>query len=140
MSNPGPAITTSPNSQAILNSNGFQLLFVLRGADMQSTNDQQFTKVFDGVTWDPQFITANRVSGAFNTACAGGIFTLPAKGGNAIVAVGQSYAGLTGANTHVNCTVQASTTTFSAIPYFSLTTGNAILLTADIFIYGMCYD
>lgn len=114
MSNPGPSVIQSPNLQAVLNlSRGVQLLFLLRNANMRTTQDQPFTRVFNGLTWDPMFITAVWKSGAYNTACLGGIFTLPAKGGNAIVGVGQSYSGLTGANTHVNCTIQASTTTFA---------------------------
>ncbi len=119
---------------------GVQLLFALRGANMQLTTDQVFTKMFSGTLWDPFFITANRITGAFNTACAGGIFTGAGKTGSAIVAVGQSYAGLTGANTHVNCVIQANTTTFSVSPILSLTTGNAAALTADFFVYGACYD
>lgn len=139
--NSGPAISQSPNEQGVLGlSRGLQLLFVLRGANLATTQDQQFTRIFNGITWDPFFITVVWTSGAFNTACAGGIFTQAGKGGNAIVAVGQSYAGLTGAATHVNATIQASTTTFSATPFFSLSTANSANLSADIYIYGVSYD
>lgn len=135
MSNLGPASASSPN----INS-GLQLLFVLRDANLATTQDQIFTRVFSGLTWDPFFITAVWKSGAFNTACLGGIFNQPSKGGSAIVAVGQSYAGLTGATTHVNATIQASTTTFTQTPYFSLSTANSAALTADLYIYGVSYD
>lgn len=138
--NSGPAVTQTPNPQALLNNNAYQLLFVLRAADMRNTKDQQFTKVFDGIYWDPQLITARQVSGAYNTACLGGIFTGAGKTGSAIVAVGQSYSTMTGPNTHTHCTVQASTTTFSEIPYLSLSTGNGAALTADFFIWGPCLD
>lgn len=136
--NPGPSIAQSTNPTAVIN--GVQLLFVLRGANLRTTQDQQFSRVFDGYSWDPFFITAVWKSGAFNSACLGGIFTLPAKGGNAIVATGQSYAGLTGADTHVNCTIQASTTTFYNTPILSLSTANSADLLADFYIYGVSYD
>lgn len=138
MSNPGPAVAQTANSFSVINA--MQLLFILRGANFQITQDQQFNKIFTGTTLDPQYITANWISGAYATSCLGGIFTLPGKGGSAIVSVGQSYSGLTGANTHVNATIQASTTTFTTTPFLSLSTANGGILTADVFIYGFCYD
>lgn len=120
---------------------GLQLLFVLRAANMQLTTDQQFTKVFSGTTWDPYQISCNWASGAFNTACAGGVFTGAGKTGSAIVAVGQSYAVLTGAGTQLHVPVQASNVVFSgAPPFLSLATGNSAVLTANWYIYGFCYD
>jgi hypothetical protein len=140
-SNSGPAATVTANYQAVLNlSRGYQLLFRLSNANLRTTQDQKFTRVFNGVTWDPQLITAVWRSGAYNTACLGGIFTLPSKGGSAIVAVGQSYAALTGVDTHANLTIQASTTTFRTDPYFSLSTANGADLFADLFIWGVSYD
>lgn len=138
--NPGPSSIISTNPQGLLNNNGIQLLFMLRGANLQLTSDQQFAKMFNGLTWDPYFIVANWISGAYSTSCLGGIFTGAGKTGSAIVSTGQSYSGLTGAFTHTNCTIQASTTTFTAIPYLSLSTGNTGGLIADFFIYGACYD
>lgn len=137
MANLGPSSASSPNIPVI---NGVQLLFVLRNANFAISTDQQFTRVFSGNTWDPFFITANQTSGAFSGTCAGGIFTLPSKGGSAIVAVGQSWAAMTGAFTHVNATIQAATTTFTTTPYLSLTTPNGAPLTGDVFIFGVCYD
>lgn len=136
--NPGPSNVASNNHPLIIK--GVQLLFVLRNANMQLTTDQIFSKVFTGNTWDPYFITANWVSGAFSSACAGGIFSLPSKGGSAIVATGQSYSALTGATTHTSCTIQANNVTFTSVPILSLTTGNSASLFADFFIYGACYD
>lgn len=139
-----PAVNPGPSNSASLNPlitvNGLQQLFVLRNANLRLITDQPFTRVFNGNSWDPFFITAVWKSGAFSSACAGGIFTLPSKGGNAIVAVGQSYAGLTGADTHVNCTIQASTTTFYNTPILNLTTGNSADLFADFYIFGVSYD
>lgn len=120
--------------------NAQQLLFVLRGANMAITTDQPFTKVFSGTLYDPVYIVVNCKSGAFNTACAGGVFTAASKGGSAIVAVGQSYATLTGVNAQVHPAIQANLTSFTATPILSLTTGNTGALTADWFFYGDCVD
>lgn len=120
--------------------NCVQLLFVIRGANMAITTDQQFTKVFAGTTWDPHYIVVNCVTGAFNTACAGGVYSGAGKTGSAIVAVGQSYSTLTGANTQVHPSVQATNVLFSVTPFLSLTTGNTGALTANYFIFGVCCD
>lgn len=140
-SNSGPSVIQTANTQAVLNlSRGVQLLFAIHDANMRTTQDQKFTRVFNGKSWDPFFITAIWKSGAYSSACLGGIFTLPSKGGNAIVSVSQSYAGLTGADTHVNCTIQASTTTFYNDPILSLSTANGANLIADFHIWGVSYD
>jgi hypothetical protein len=117
-----------------------QRLFVLRGANMAITTDQPFTQLFQGVKWDPQTIVANWISGAFNTACAGGIYMGASKTGTVVSPAGTSYAGLTGANTQVNAAIAAFSTTFTTTPILSLTTGNTGALTCDIFIYGFCLD
>ena len=140
-SNLGPSITQTKNYQPILNlSRGSQLLFELKDANLRTTQDQQFIRTFNGLTWDPFHITAVWKSGAYNTACLGGLFTLAGKGGSAIVATSQSYSGLTGALTHVNLTIQAGSTTFVETPYFSLSTANSADLTADLYIWGVSYD
>ena len=139
--NQGPSVAQSRNFQSVLNLNrGLQQLFVLRNANMRTTQDQLFTRTFNGQTWDPFFITAVRKSGAYSVSCLGGIFTGAAKTGSAIVAVGQSYAGLTGNLTHVNCTIQASTVTFTETPILSLSTANSADLLADFYIIGVSYD
>lgn len=122
------------------NGNPYTLLFILRNANMQLNTDQQFTKMFVGTLWDPAYIVANRKTGAFSVACAGGIFSAASKGGSAIVATNQSYSTLTGANTQTHPTIQANNVTFSIVPYLSLTTGNSAALTADFFIYGAVLD
>ena len=113
-----------------------QLLFQFLGANHAITTDQTFTKVFSGTIWTPLSITDTWVSGAFNTACAGGIYTAAAKGGTAIVAAGQSYAALTGAGTALNAAIAASGP-FSVTPIFSLTTANSAALTGNLFIWGV---
>lgn len=119
-----------------------QLLFVLRSADMTLTTDQAFTKVFSGTNYQITSVSALRKTGAFGVACAGGIYTSAAKGGSALVAAVQSWAGLTGAGKIVSAALAAliATDVQTATPILSLTTGNTGALTADIFIYGVILD
>lgn len=112
----------------------------ITGADMALTTDQLFTwLVPQPAKFLPRRIVAVRVTGAFNTACAGGIYPAAAKAGTAIVAAGQSWAALTGANTLVDATVVAAATlgvlTTNTV-YLALTTGNGIALTADVYLFG----
>lgn len=137
--NPGPSTSGIANTVPL--SQGLQLLFVARNVNMQSITDQQFTKVFTGNSWDPIYVIANCVSGNYNTACLGGVYPLPNKSGTGVVSSTQNYNAMaSGVGTHTNCTVQATTTTYSGIPYVSLTTANAIAFFCDFFIFGFCYD
>lgn len=128
----GPGIIGLPAANAL------QLLWQLPAANMQTANvDQIFQKMFNGTTWDPTYIVAYWKSGAFNTACAGGVFSGAGKTGSAIVAVGQSYSGLSGAGNHVVIPVQTTSNDFAIPPILNLTTGNAAALIADYRIYGL---
>jgi hypothetical protein len=111
-------------------------LFQLLGANMQSAADQAMTQLFSGSIWVPTLITFTWASGAFNTACAGGIYTAAAKGGTAIVAAGQSYAALTGANTALAAAIAAAGPFANTVPILSLTTANGAALTANVVIWG----
>lgn len=119
-----------------------QLLYVLRNADMTLTTDQTFTKQFGGSNYIVTGIYGKRISGAFGTACLGGIYDTAAKGGNALVAATQTWATLTGAGTAQTGTLAAIALTVisTATPILSLTTGNTGALVADIFIFGICVD
>jgi hypothetical protein len=114
-----------------------QLLFKLSGANFQSTSDQQFTKVFGGTNYFITSIVARQRTGAASVACAGGIYDAAAKGGNALVAAGQSWVTLA-ATVIVQATLAAvaGTALESATPYLSLTTGSTAAITGDVFIYG----
>ena len=127
---------------SIPSSNQQQALFVLRAADMTLTTDQIFTKLFTGTNYKITDISAVRKSGAFGVTCAGGIYTAASKGGSALVAAAQSWAGLSGANKIAVATLAAlvATDIQSATPILSLTTGNTGALTADIFVYGIILD
>lgn len=107
---------------------------------MTLITDQPLQKLFDGTLWLPTAIYANRVSGAFGTACAGGIYPTAAKAGTALVAAGQSWAALTGANTSVTATLAVTSVQTTATLFLSLTTGNTGALVADLFVYGIVLD
>ena len=128
------SVVTSPPPIA----NWPQLLFVLRAANMQSTGDQSFTKIFAGTNYVITNIVARQRTGGASVACAGGIYDAAAKGGNAIVAVGQSWVTLAAAVT-VNATLAAlvQTTLLANTPILSLTTGSTAACTADVYIFGV---
>ena len=118
-----------------------QILFVKRAADMQSTSDQQFTRLFSGTNYLVTSIVAVRKSGGASVVCAGGIYDAAAAGGNALVATAQSWVALA-ASVNVVPTLAAvvSTALTSATPYLKLATGSTAACTADIFITGYCID
>ena len=118
-----------------------QQLFVLRNANMQLTTDQTFTKLFAGTNYVTTAIVAKRVSGAASVACLGGIYDAAAKGGNALVAVGQSWVTLA-SGIIVTATLAAlnATTLLSATPILSLSTGSTAACVADLFIFGVILD
>jgi hypothetical protein len=118
-----------------------QVLFVLRSANMQLTTDQAFTRQFVGTNYRITDIMAVRKTGGASVACLGGIYDAASKGGNAIVAVGQSWVTLA-ANVNVAPTLAAivSTALLSATPFLSLSTGSTAACTADVFIFGYCVD
>lgn len=126
---------------AIPATNAGQVLFVKRGADMQSTADQAFTKQFAGTNYRITDIIAVRKTGGASVACAGGIYDAASKGGNAVVAVAQSWVTLA-ANINVVATLAAvnATALLSTTPFLSLTTGSTAACTADLFIFGYVVD
>lgn len=118
-----------------------QVLFVKRSADMQSTADQQFTKQFTGTNYRITDIIAVRKTGAASVACLGGIYDAPSKGGNAIVAVGQSWVTLASAiNVAPTIAAVVATALLTGTPYLSLSTGSTAACTADVFLFGYCID
>lgn len=119
-----------------------QKLFVLVGANMQSTADQPFTKVGSFTNYVITAIVARRASGGTTVACAGGIYSGAAKAGNAWVAAAQSWINLTGAGKIVNAVLAAvvGTDQASTTPNLALTTGSTAAATADLVIYGIPLD
>lgn len=120
-----------------------QLLYAGRALDFTLATDQALSRLVDFTNCMITHGVAVLRSGAFNTACAGGIYTATAKGGNAIVAAAQSYANLTAYGKIVNLTLAAvaSTDMVAVAPlYFSLTTGNGAALTGDVLLWGIVID
>lgn len=113
---------------------------IIRSANMTLTTDQLADwQIPVPTAYVIDRVLVRRMTGAFGTACAGGLYTTTAKGGSALVAAGQSYAALTGAGKVVDATLAAIATsdvTTSATLYLSLTTGNTGALTADVLIYA----
>jgi len=113
-------------------------LFVLRNADMQSTSDQKFRRVFGGLNYWPLFVYARQRSGGASVTCAGGIYDAAAKGGTAMVAAAQSWVTLAATVTvRAAMAAAADTTLFSNTPFLSLTTGSTAACTADLWIVGL---
>lgn len=131
LNNPGP--TTGPNDT--------QLLFKLVGANLQSTADQQFVKIFNGSRYGVTNILSICRSGGATVACAGGIYTGAGKTGDQIVAVGQSWVLLSAVNKLVVPTLgTALTDSETAVPFLSLTTGSTAAATADFYLLGIIMD
>lgn len=119
-----------------------QLLFILRNADMQSTADQVFLRQYAGNGFIITSVFANTKTGGATVACAGGIYSTTAKGGNVWVAAANSWLGLSAAG-KISITALAAVATTdlaTTTPYLSLTTGSTTACTADIFIYGVVTD
>lgn len=120
-----------------------QLLFVGRSLNMAVTSDQALTKMVGGTNYMITKVVGVRKTGAFGTACLGGIYTATSKGGSALVAAAQTWANLTGAGKAVDATLAAvvGTDAQSATTlYLSLTTANTGALTADVFVFGVVID
>lgn len=124
---------------------GQRVLAILQGADFNVTTDQPLII--------PNTITAFQLTGLIVTnasislsAAVGGFYTALSKGGSAIVAAGQVYSALTGANLLLNPTLTAFALAarFSSPAVltnnqivFSLTTPQGALATADIYAVGI---
>lgn len=118
------------------------LLFMLKGADLTSTSDQQFIPIWGASRYIVSEIYAVCRSGGAATACDGGVYDAASKGGNAIIGSGQSWLGLSAANKIKQGTLAsvAGTDSFDDTPYLSLTTGSSSAATADFYIYGYSLD
>lgn len=134
--------TTFPAVLDLANSGSLRMGLIAYGTglNMALDTDQALTFVATPTLWVPTNIIARRVTGAFDTACLGGIYTAASKAGTAIVAAGQSYANLTGAGKIVTATLAAVNGTdvnTSTTLFLSLSTGNSIALTADFYVFGL---
>jgi hypothetical protein len=115
----------------------FRQLFTLT-ADMNSTSDQNFTKIG---TFSNYLITLIRVHSASTslTTAAGGVYTGAGKTGSIIAAASQVYTGATNtAGTGQGVSLQTTGSgSLSATPILSLTTAQGSTATATYVIYGI---
>lgn len=135
--------------------NNVDLLFCLRGADMQSTADQalaavgQFHNANNSVPFSKFAITdlfIVRATGLTNGTCTGGIYTAsgkPAGADQIVIAAAQSWLGLTGIDRRVKPTTNALYNDYIyTLPvgasglFLSLTTGSSTACTADVYVFG----
>lgn len=123
-----------------LPSGTLQTLFVLRNANMWTTADQQFQKLFNGtkfLVFRVYFVT---VSGVFNSSAQGGIYTDVNKGGLVIVPATTNYGSMIAPTIYLSA-VPAGAPIFTASNlYLSLSSANNGAFNCDIFVIGFCLD
>ena len=109
----------------------------LLGANMNSTADQAIPLFIPSTAvFRVNKITFTNASISLTTA-AGGVYDAAAKGGNAIVAAGQAYAGLTTAVKAIDLTLALNLREAAGtLLYFSLTTAQGAAATADCYVFG----
>lgn len=113
------------------------LLFKLEGADLNSTADQTFDKVFDFTEFVPVRVMAMGASSAITTA-QGGIYTAPSKGGSVIVLAMYAWGQLTSTSKVSYPTIanSGSAKFDTETIYLSLTTPMGSAATCDIYVLG----
>lgn len=118
-----------------------QLMGRLLSADMNSTADQAFTWLVatpnaSTYRYIIERILVNNASANLTTA-AGGVYTAASKAGVTVVAAAQAYTALSAATLGLDLTIAAAgRAILTAVPIFSLTTGQGSAATADIYVFG----
>lgn len=117
-------------------------LFVLRGADLQASGDQVFTKVGTFNTYAVNSILALQKTGAASALTTGGIYAGANKTGNVLILSTQTFAPLSGARKYVGLTLGAilGSDTQIATPFLNMTLASVTAATCDILIYGYVID
>lgn len=112
------------------------VLFQLVGADMNTTADQVFTKLFDFTDYVPIRIIVMDASVNL-TGAVGGMYTAPAKGGVALVAASQAWGNLnTNAKVMYPAISAAGMAKLDATPYLSLSTPLGSAGTCNFYVMG----
>lgn len=133
---PGDILThPGPNSNTLRS--GEVMLGRLLGANMNSTADQTIPVGSGNYLITAIIVTNPSVS---LTLAAGGVYTATAKGGSAIVAAAQVYSVLTAATVQLALTLALTTRRTETPLYLSLTTGQGVTATADVYLYGRPLD
>lgn len=128
---------------AILNAGGgigaqARVLWYKTGADMNTTDDQAFTK--NGTFTNFILFTCRCVNPSTSlTTAVGGVYSAASKGGEALVSAAQAYAGATTATTGQGMTLAAPGNGLrsDAALYLSLTVAQGAAATADIYVLGV---
>lgn len=117
---------------------GGQILGVLKGASMNTTNDQAIP--ITAANYIIRRIVVVNASGNPGVQPSGGIYTALSKGGTTVVGNSQTYNGLTSALKFFDLTLTATcgTDAFTdSILYFSLSVAKGGAgVTVDIYVYG----
>lgn len=115
-----------------------RLLFTLVGANMNTTADQQFTKVGTFSSYIIQLYPTLVNASTSLTTAAGGIYTAASKGGDQLVASSQAYTGASSSARGVSLILTGlGLGKRTETPYLSLTTAQGSTATADIYIFGI---
>jgi hypothetical protein len=92
--------------------------------------------VYGGSAYTVTGIFARQRSGGASVACAGGIYDAASKGGNAWVAVAQSWVSLA-SGVIVPAVIALTATLGTTNLILSLTTGSTAACTADVYVFGV---
>jgi len=128
---------------AVLSPPPTDLLGSLLNANFNSTSDQLITfPLASGLKYRvKRIVVCDTTVNGMSTA-VGGFYSAASKGGSAIVAASQAYTGLTNPLTALEPTIALPNLILAAgTPlYFSLSTPQGALATADIYVYGDVYE
>lgn len=118
--------------------NQSQVLWKLIGANMNTVNDQAFTKAQVFSSYLITSIYTVNASTSMSLA-AGGIYDTAAKGGTPLVAAAQLYFGLTGSTLGLNLTLAAYGIGLraGASLFLALTVAQGGAATADLYVLGV---
>lgn len=111
-------------------------LFKIEGANMNTTADQVFTKLFAFTDYVPiRILAVNHATSL--TGTIGGIYTSTAKGGIAVVAASQAWGNLNAADKVMYPAISsAGMAKLTGDLYLSLTTPLGASATCDVYVMG----
>ena len=144
--NPGPATTITANTTAEyapvntlnkpveLGTNGFRLLAVARGVNVNATGDVAVMPIVNSSSFSVFQVVFTNASISLTTAAAG-VFTAAAAGGTAIVA-NAALSGLTSATVFSQRTVATTALQTGQNLYVNVGTAQGAAATMDVFVYG----
>lgn len=125
----------TPTPEPVAEAN-VQVLYVLRGANLASTEDQAFTKVGNWTGGIVSQVFATKSSAAA-TSAVGGVYGGAGKTAPTVVAASQSWAGGTTPQRVINAALAANQSQINGTLYLSLTTASTVPATADFYIFGV---